>query len=68
MPLHCEGCIKDVSDSLNKLDGISNIEANLKDQLIKIEGTGTSYPFLLSFVTALVNYTHYLDGFAKDLV
>ncbi|PSR79908.1 superoxide dismutase [Coniella lustricola] len=39
VPLHCEGCVKDVSDSLNKLDGISNIEANLKDQLIRIEGT-----------------------------
>jgi copper chaperone for superoxide dismutase len=60
VPLHCEGCVKDVSDSLNKLDGISNIEANLKDQLIRIEGTGKSYAFLLPLVTALVNwYSNY---------
>ncbi|KAF3770285.1 hypothetical protein M406DRAFT_59332 [Cryphonectria parasitica EP155] len=39
VPMHCEGCVKSVSESLYKLDGISNVEANLKDQLIRIEGT-----------------------------
>lgn len=57
----CEGCIKDVSNSLYKLDGtvtrdppvysqcrsdnpflhtgINKVDANLKDQLVFIEGT-----------------------------
>lgn len=36
----CEGCVKDISASLYKLDGISKVEANLADQLVRIEGTG----------------------------
>lgn len=39
--MSCEGCAKDVSDSLYKLDGIAKVEANLKDQLVRVEGTGT---------------------------
>ncbi|KAL2277366.1 hypothetical protein FJTKL_00069 [Diaporthe vaccinii] len=35
----CEGCVKDVSDSLYKVAGISKVEANLKDQLVRVEGT-----------------------------
>ncbi|GAT24265.1 copper chaperone CCS1 [Aspergillus niger CBS 101883] len=35
----CEGCVKDVSASLKKLEGINKVEANLKDQLVFIEGT-----------------------------
>lgn len=42
MPLSCDGCIKAVSDSLYKLGGISNVEGNLKDQLISVKGTGKS--------------------------
>ncbi|KAF2500279.1 Cu,Zn superoxide dismutase-like protein [Lophium mytilinum] len=38
VPLHCEDCIKDVSGSLYKLKGIKNVTANLKDQLISVEG------------------------------
>jgi len=38
VPLSCESCIKDVSGSLYKLDGIHKVEANLKDQLVFIEG------------------------------
>lgn len=41
MPMTCEGCVKDISASLYKLDGISKVEANLADQLVRIEGTGT---------------------------
>jgi copper chaperone CopZ len=40
----CESCVKDISDSLHKLSGIQKVEANLKDQLVTIEGTGSSYP------------------------
>jgi len=39
VPMTCESCVKDVSSSLYKLDGISKVEANLKDQLVSIEGT-----------------------------
>ncbi|EXJ82402.1 hypothetical protein A1O3_06215 [Capronia epimyces CBS 606.96] len=39
VPLHCDSCVKDVSGALNKLDGITKVEANLKDQLVYIEGT-----------------------------
>ena len=42
VPLSCDGCIKAVSDSLYKLGGISNVEGNLKDQLISVKGTGKS--------------------------
>lgn len=41
VPMTCEGCVKDISNSLYKLDGISKVEANLADQLVRIEGTGT---------------------------
>lgn len=36
----CEGCVKDISDTLYKVDGISKVEADLKEQLVRIEGTG----------------------------
>lgn len=39
VPLSCEACIKDVSTSLYKLDGISNVHASIKDQLVSVEGT-----------------------------
>lgn len=42
VPMTCESCVKDVSSSLYKLDGISKVEANLEDQLVSIEGTGSS--------------------------
>lgn len=35
----CEACIKDIEGSLFKLGGIQKVEANLKDQLVTIEGT-----------------------------
>ena len=38
----CEGCVKDVSGSLYKLSGIQKVDANLKEQLLSIEGTGDS--------------------------
>lgn len=41
VPMTCESCVKDVSDSLYKVAGISKVEANLKDQLVRVEGTGT---------------------------
>lgn len=39
VPMKCEACVKDVSDTLHKLQGISKVEANLKDQLVLVEGT-----------------------------
>jgi copper chaperone CopZ len=42
----CESCIKDISGSLFKLSGIQKVEANLKDQLVTIEGTGSSHHFM----------------------
>jgi len=39
VPLSCESCIKDVSTSLYALDGIKNVDADLKAQLISVEGT-----------------------------
>lgn len=32
--------MKDVSTTLYKLEGISNVKVDLKDQLVSIEGTG----------------------------
>lgn len=42
VPMTCAGCVKEVSESLYKLKGITKVEANLKDQLVSIEGTGTA--------------------------
>lgn len=36
----CESCVKDISTTLYKLEGISNVKCELKDQLVSIEGTG----------------------------
>lgn len=40
--MSCESCAKDVSDSLYKLDGIAKVEADLQEQMVRVEGTGTS--------------------------
>jgi len=39
VPLHCDGCVKDVSGAINQLEGVTNVQANLKDQLVFVEGT-----------------------------
>ncbi|OCK86242.1 superoxide dismutase copper chaperone-like protein [Lepidopterella palustris CBS 459.81] len=39
VPLSCEDCIKDISGSLYKINGINKVNANLKEQLVSIEGT-----------------------------
>ncbi|EAQ88931.1 hypothetical protein CHGG_05550 [Chaetomium globosum CBS 148.51] len=39
VPMTCEGCAKDISSALHKLPGITKVEANVKDQLVSIEGT-----------------------------
>ncbi|KAF2457780.1 superoxide dismutase [Lineolata rhizophorae] len=38
VPLSCESCIRDVSTSLYKLDGINKVDADLKQQIVSIEG------------------------------
>ena len=51
MPLSCDGCVKDVSEALYKVPGISKVEGNLEDQLVSIEGTGNLplFDFFSSF-------------------
>ncbi|GAB7351432.1 hypothetical protein MBLNU459_g2098t1 [Dothideomycetes sp. NU459] len=39
VPLSCEACVKHVSTSLYKLDGIQNVHANLQQQLVSVQGT-----------------------------
>jgi len=39
VPMKCEDCVKHVSTSLYDLGGIQKVEANLKDQLVTVEGT-----------------------------
>lgn len=34
----CDSCVKDVSEAVQKLGGITKVEASLKDQLVAIEG------------------------------
>ncbi|KAL7626708.1 copper chaperone [Parahypoxylon ruwenzoriense] len=35
----CDHCVKSVSDAVYSLEGITNVDANLKDQLVAVEGT-----------------------------
>jgi len=37
----CDGCAKDITGALHKLPGITKVEANVQDQLVSIEGTGS---------------------------
>ncbi|KAI0195106.1 heavy-metal-associated domain-containing protein [Xylaria flabelliformis] len=39
VPMTCDSCVKSVSDALYRLDGITNVDANLKDQLVAVKGT-----------------------------
>ncbi|OTB07153.1 hypothetical protein M426DRAFT_318175 [Hypoxylon sp. CI-4A] len=39
VPMTCDGCVKSVSDALYSLEGITKVDANLKDQLVAVEGT-----------------------------
>ncbi|OJJ81612.1 copper chaperone CCS1 [Aspergillus glaucus CBS 516.65] len=39
VPMTCDGCVKDISGSLNKIEGINKVDADLKEQLVFIEGT-----------------------------
>ncbi|KAI0115157.1 Cu,Zn superoxide dismutase-like protein [Daldinia grandis] len=39
VPMTCDGCVKDVSDALYKLGGITKVEADLEKQLVSVEGT-----------------------------
>jgi len=39
VPMTCDGCAKDVTGALHKLPGITKVEANVKDQLVSVEGT-----------------------------
>jgi len=39
VPMTCESCVKEVQGSLSKLGGIQKVDANLKEQLVSVEGT-----------------------------
>ncbi|KAK4167689.1 superoxide dismutase 1 copper chaperone [Cladorrhinum sp. PSN259] len=39
VPMHCEGCAKDISGALSKLQGVNKVEPNVKEQLVTVEGT-----------------------------
>lgn len=39
VPMHCQSCVNSVSDALYKLPGITKVSADLKQQLVTIEGT-----------------------------
>ncbi|KAK0646431.1 superoxide dismutase [Cercophora newfieldiana] len=39
VPMTCDGCVKDISGALHKLQGITKVEANLQEQLVSVEGT-----------------------------
>ncbi|KAK4226093.1 superoxide dismutase [Podospora fimiseda] len=39
VPMHCESCANDISSALHKLQGITKVEPNVKEQLVTIEGT-----------------------------
>jgi len=41
VPMTCEACIKDISGSLYKLNGIINVNADLQSQLVSIEGNAS---------------------------
>ncbi|KAI9037975.1 copper chaperone CCS1 [Aspergillus affinis] len=49
VPMTCDGCVKDISSSLKKVEGVNKVDANLKDQLVFIEGTAAPS----SIVTAI---------------
>jgi len=38
VPLQCEDCVRSVSKALHGLPGILNVSANLKDQVVAVEG------------------------------
>lgn len=38
VPMTCEACIKDIEGSLHQLSGIQKVTANLKEQLVSVEG------------------------------
>ncbi|KAK0670651.1 superoxide dismutase [Cercophora samala] len=39
VPMHCESCANDISQALHKVPGITKVEPDVKEQLVKIEGT-----------------------------
>ncbi|PFH63276.1 hypothetical protein XA68_14928 [Ophiocordyceps unilateralis] len=39
VPLSCDDCIKSVSSQLYRLDGVSEVHGNLRDQVISVQGS-----------------------------
>jgi copper chaperone CopZ len=38
--MHCEGCAKSIQESLSKINGIRNIQANFQDKEVLMEFNG----------------------------
>jgi copper chaperone CopZ len=61
VPMTCDSCVKDVSGVLYSLGGITKVEANLADQLVSIEGTGTSvFSFLFRVLHLCIPHSLFL--------
>ncbi|KAK6346442.1 copper chaperone [Orbilia blumenaviensis] len=39
VPLHCDGCVKNVKNALSQIEGILNVDCHLEQQLVEVEGT-----------------------------
>ncbi|KAI1905590.1 hypothetical protein LOZ39_006487, partial [Ophidiomyces ophidiicola] len=39
VPLTCESCVEDISKPLYEIKGVNKVEADLKNQLVLVEGT-----------------------------
>ncbi|SPQ26090.1 8e2fe3b3-449c-4867-8953-36b53f4635f8 [Thermothielavioides terrestris] len=49
VPMTCDGCAQDITKALQKLPGITKVEANVKDQLVSVEGTGAAVSILETY-------------------
>lgn len=39
VPMTCDHCVKSITDALYSLEGVTKVDANLKEQLVAVEGT-----------------------------
>ena len=54
VPMTCDDCVKAVSDALYRVGGITNVEARLDDQLVRVEGTGTCIRGFMRLIARLI--------------
>ena len=51
--IKCQGCVKTISDALIKLDGIEQVEVDITDQQVTVNGQDPSLKNILSTLTSL---------------